>query len=288
MIERICSYLEAFNDLLEDREYKKKFVRINFSEEDIQNLTAITQVFQYFHDATCILSGSKCVTLSVVFPIFKELRSNMQPTFNDTEMKAFLKSYLLRQLDKYCLKYNINENNEFLLTASFLDIRTKLFGETSINRRAEYTKKCIEAIKSVIPESQDPCGNQTQSNVCVRDERQRLRIFDFNKNINSNNKPKKRGPKSQKPNHTLSINLEVENYEKEVGKDIDPIDFWKANMQMYPILYKAFLFFMAIPATSVPSERLFSHAGYNVWDRRNRISDQNVEKMMMIYENLNA
>ena len=45
---------------------------------------------------------------------------------------------------------------------------------------------------------------------------------------------------------------------------------------------------MAIPATSVPSERLFSHAGYNVWDRRNRISDQNVEKMMMIYENLNA
>ncbi|RNA10511.1 zinc finger BED domain-containing 1-like, partial [Brachionus plicatilis] len=66
----------------------------------------------------------------------------------------------------------------------------------------------------------------------------------------------------------------------------NPIDFWKANKENYPILFNVFLRIFCIPATSVPSEQLFSAAGYSIWDRRNKISPQNVKKVMMLYQNL--
>jgi hypothetical protein len=42
---------------------------------------------------------------------------------------------------------------------------------------------------------------------------------------------------------------------------------------------------IGIPATSVPSECQFSHAGYAIWDRRNKLSPERVDKMMFLYDN---
>ena len=46
----------------------------------------------------------------------------------------------------------------------------------------------------------------------------------------------------------------------------DPLWFWQVNGSRYPLLAPVARFVLAIPATSVPSERLFSTAGL-VMDR---------------------
>ena len=63
------------------------------------------------------------------------------------------------------------------------------------------------------------------------------------------------------------------------------LNFWKTHQTKYPQLFKLFKILYTIPATSTPSERLFSDAGYQVWDRRNKISPERVEQVMFIFEN---
>ncbi|RNA10620.1 zinc finger BED domain-containing 1-like [Brachionus plicatilis] len=64
-------------------------------------------------------------------------------------------------------------------------------------------------------------------------------------------------------------NLEKEfyRYNLEASKNIEPLEFWRINKHIYPIIYEAFIRIFCTPATSVPSEQLFSSAGYSIWDR---------------------
>ena len=41
----------------------------------------------------------------------------------------------------------------------------------------------------------------------------------------------------------------------------------------------------SVQATSTASERLFSKAGYQVWDRRSRLSAGKVEQIVFLHEN---
>ena len=43
--------------------------------------------------------------------------------------------------------------------------------------------------------------------------------------------------------------------------------------------------YQGAPAFSTPSERVFSSAGNQVWNRRNQGATQKVEEIMFIYEN---
>ena len=80
----------------------------------------------------------------------------------------------------------------------------------------------------------------------------------------------------------LMKEIKAYNNEKQVS---DCIEFWKKNSAKYPILYEFFLVYGGAAASSSPSERLFSSIGYQVWDRRNKISPERVEYVMFLYEN---
>jgi hAT family C-terminal dimerisation region len=51
--------------------------------------------------------------------------------------------------------------------------------------------------------------------------------------------------------------------------NIDVLGWWKQNQTVYPNLSRMAGDFLSIPATSVPSERLFSDAGQLITNRRN-------------------
>jgi len=48
---------------------------------------------------------------------------------------------------------------------------------------------------------------------------------------------------------------------------------------------ESFKIYSALPAMSTASERLFSSAGYQVWDRRKKISPEKVNQVNFIVEN---
>lgn len=66
----------------------------------------------------------------------------------------------------------------------------------------------------------------------------------------------------------------------------DPIQFWKNHNSVLVALTEVALKYACIPATSVPSERIFSKAGQIVSQRRNRLSPKNVDMLIFLNKNL--
>ena len=66
---------------------------------------------------------------------------------------------------------------------------------------------------------------------------------------------------------------------------INVLTWWKENKKHFPHLFKLVRSNLHIPATSVPSERIFSLAGYIVCDRRSKILSKNVNKAIFLKTN---
>ena len=66
----------------------------------------------------------------------------------------------------------------------------------------------------------------------------------------------------------------------------DPLKWWKDNRMKYPYVANISRKFLAIPATSAPSERVWSRAARILSFRRARLKDDLVGRMMFVRENL--
>lgn len=66
----------------------------------------------------------------------------------------------------------------------------------------------------------------------------------------------------------------------------DPLAWWKSNKHKYPRIAKLVRHYLAVPRTSVPSERVFSTAGDNVTASRSRLSVENVDKLIFLQRNM--
>lgn len=65
----------------------------------------------------------------------------------------------------------------------------------------------------------------------------------------------------------------------------DPLSWWKANELTLPELSRLAKKYLACPATSTPSERLFSKAGQLICQRRANISDKNINRVLFVNKN---
>jgi hypothetical protein len=65
----------------------------------------------------------------------------------------------------------------------------------------------------------------------------------------------------------------------------NPLHWWNTNAKIYPVLARLAKTYLAIPATSAPSERIFSRAGRILSMKRATLSPDIAQRMMMISEN---
>ena len=65
-----------------------------------------------------------------------------------------------------------------------------------------------------------------------------------------------------------------------MGKEV--LLWWKARVDKYPNLSALARRILAIPATSAPSERLFSQASLLLTKKRSRLTDDNASKLMFL------
>ena len=82
--------------------------------------------------------------------------------------------------------------------------------------------------------------------------------------------------------------LQVSAYKKEapVSLTTSPLTWWKDQEYTYPLLAKVARNLLCIPATSVPSERVFSTAGDIVTQQRSSIKPKHVDMLIFLKKNL--
>lgn len=68
-------------------------------------------------------------------------------------------------------------------------------------------------------------------------------------------------------------------------KQSDMIEFWSENKNKYSILFEFFKIYASWTATRTPSEIFFSKTGNQVWYRRTKITPDEIDKIMFVYEN---
>ena len=77
------------------------------------------------------------------------------------------------------------------------------------------------------------------------------------------------------------INMTAEYKEK-----LNVLEWWKQTKITYPCLFKVVKTMLGTPATSVPSERVFSEAGYICRAKRSKILPTNLNRYLFIKQNM--
>ena len=73
--------------------------------------------------------------------------------------------------------------------------------------------------------------------------------------------------------------------EKQIPKDKNPLQWWKENETKFPALAVVAKSYLAAPATSTPSERLFSAAGSIVSKKRASLTKEQVDMLTFLHSN---
>ena len=86
----------------------------------------------------------------------------------------------------------------------------------------------------------------------------------------------------------IKLRNELDRYQSYDMLDVSecPFSWWAKHKQVFPNISKLALNVLFIPATSVPTERLFSTAGQIITERRNRLQPENAEKLIFLNLNL--
>ncbi|RNA35624.1 hypothetical protein BpHYR1_007108 [Brachionus plicatilis] len=116
----------------------------------IEKCRKIFKVFEPFYNATLELYGCKCLTISIVIPTFGCLQASLLVDPNDSLIVGVLKKVLNYWTNMYTDKYGIF-TNKILKAATFIDVRTKLFGRFPDEIRKEFLKEAKNTKSLLLP-----------------------------------------------------------------------------------------------------------------------------------------
>ncbi len=73
--------------------------------------------------------------------------------------------------------------------------------------------------------------------------------------------------------------------EKEIGRNENPLEWWRLNKSKYPRISKMAYRYLSIMASSAPSERMFSASGHLTSDKRSRLTPDNANLLLFLNKN---
>lgn len=272
MFSRLLEQRWAVSAVLSDRNYTKL--------SDARTLELKDEMWRIIEDAVnCLkdlkiateaLSADKQVSLSITAPIIyalvnRHLLIKEEDPVTMKELKTLISSDLkTRYAQLFQDDNNITISDDSLLLASFLDPRHKHMPYVSESAKLKIYAHVRELLDRLEDDSlllyveRAPSTSKTasflgndyysiSSNVC--DE------LDFYKSM-----------------PVLCV-------------DGDPVFWWKNNVKSFPKLHKIAVDYLAAPASSVSSERMFSAAGRLISKARTRLSAKHVDQILFLNKN---
>ena len=226
-------------------------------EDEVAKVKEIIETLQPMKEATEELSGEKFTTLSKVVPMITALKKKTENQTTPLAMALFTELSL--RFDEF-------------LTEDYLKITTALDPRFKFRKvEAEICKK----LRTLLPEPEKQ-KNVSEAKPEWEDKKKRSTFWSFwdedDEDIQET---------------SSAADLELQYYCKmpNLQRTCNPLEWWKAQCHALPELSKLARKFLCIPATSVPSERVFSKAGEIVSKRRASIKPKHVDMLIFLNKN---
>jgi len=230
----------------------------SLSDHQWKLLERLKDVMEIFVKATQYLSSSSYPTLSAQLPYFSVLATRLEnladeyrTAGSDVELLAAI-TKAWQKLDEYHCKTGAAQ-----AIATILDPRCKLATFRNLSWREEWIQEAQESIYRIYAAQYAPTNSINQSRPATPDPFEGDGLEDdFLEAVFG----------SQSSAMSINAPSELELYLEEPpeARTVKPIEWWRTYASKYPHLALMARDFLAIPATSVPSEQVFSIAGMHL------------------------
>lgn len=261
---------------------------------DWQVLKECAEVLQPLLTMTEELSGETYPTLSMVIPLLRSIRHALRSIHTETDTGLFMKTKIIERL---ATRFSGWETNAVAAKATFLDPRFMKtgFGVVENSNRAE--KFVVEELEAILKQSQNNAElpqefddevdkqnipNEADDGTLKKKELARKKLWEW---VDTRVEERK---KSRSSSVIASSTLIIRHYLELPQPDRwkTPLPFCKKHENVIPEIFNLQRKYLCLPATSVPSERLFSAAGQVANDRRNRLDPKNVNSILFLHSNM--
>lgn len=247
------------------------------NEEEWQTVSTACEFLKIFDELTTEMSAENVVTISKQNLFYLFLLEHLRKFVFDINMQRDIISMaaeIKATLDKY---FKNLEGNDVQSQAIILDPRFKKYGFSS-DHKFETCKVGLERKLQDInvqmpnePVEECPTTSIVQSSTSIWKQ--------FDEQVSS---------VLGQNNPSVACIVELDKYLSEnlLNRQQDPLKWWSERKLLYPRLYEMVKRRLCVPATSVPSERVFSKAGMVLNSKRTRLTTEKVEKIIFIQSNM--
>ncbi|KAJ8369457.1 hypothetical protein SKAU_G00094850 [Synaphobranchus kaupii] len=280
MIERI---LEQEGALAKVLSADKKTRHLVPTWQDLEVLEAIHKVLKPLQDFTDALSGEEYVTLSYVKPVLHLFTTSLLAyEEGESELCKSIKSKIVDYLNT---KYSDPATSDLLDMATFVDprFRANYIASDALKHRAVMEVESLLADQSscqppypCVPTVSEPAD--LEAAVAPKAKKKTLASF-FKQHTTTT---------STAPTKKEAIQNELSSYlqSPSVESDTDPLKWWKDHEVVFPALSHLAKKYLLVPATSSPSERVFSCSGNIVTCHRASLKPDAVDRLVFLAQNL--
>ncbi len=278
MMERMLELKEAVSLLLAHSSMKNISQLTSDTWESVQDAV---EVLRPLYEATLELSGEKFATASKIIPLTKMLMSayaTMMRQSSPGTVKHDLAKAVLNGLND---RFAVVEDTRVLGLATLLDPRFKNRGFRSDEKK----KKVLDHLQLELQESiQDTAAQKDKSEAEPTAKRAKgFQLWDkFDEEI-------ERQSVSSSIVCTDTSQIDIRNYLSLPcqPRQKNPFEWWvEEGKKLFPSMYPIAMKYLSIPATSVPSERVFSVAGEIISKKRISIAPENAKMLIFLHGNV--
>ncbi|XP_077417784.1 E3 SUMO-protein ligase ZBED1 isoform X1 [Vanacampus margaritifer] len=283
MIERVSEQEKAISHVLQDE--KTKHLMPTWQDTDV--MESIKKALCPLRDFTDALSEEEYVSVSYVKAVLHLLKVNLLNLDDEySELTNKIKTTVLNYLTE---KYQDPTTDALLDMASLLDPRFKSQyidsdkKESVQARAASELESMLDAQAHHQPPSTSWSPEIEEQSLPKKAKKKTLAGF-----FKTSGAVSSTATMSAPPTLREAIDGELKAYlsTPNANSEMDPLKWWRLNEGNFPRVGQLARKYLCIPATSAPSERVFSTGGNKVTCQRATLKPDKVDKLVFLAKNL--
>ncbi|XP_041834229.1 E3 SUMO-protein ligase ZBED1-like [Melanotaenia boesemani] len=300
MVERFLEQQAAVAAALLSADIRRNACEIDtLDSSDIRDAEDVVKFLKPLKTATTVLSDEHNPTVSLILPLKHMIEQTMRQYEDDSVTVTSIKAAILSNLsDRYAREYH------HLLECTAVDPRFHTLPHLEENQRQDVFQrlkdKAVQLHNQTSLYVENTSDARTEPSASTPAAQQVTELTDTATAQPSPPPPKKTAledllegtfvtPAQAAPgNHMNGVETEISRYRSEAAIPLTscPLKWWKENSEIYPLLSPLAKAYLTTPATSVPSERVFSTAGDIVTLQRSQLLPENVDILVFLKKNM--